>query len=69
MITNRAAPVRVVVLSTPGSSVKQQIGANCASRLAARGIAALAFDPAYQGQSGGEPCDLEDPYRRGEDIS
>jgi fermentation-respiration switch protein FrsA (DUF1100 family) len=63
------APHRTVVLSTPGSSVKEQIGANYASRLAARGIAALVFDPAHQGQSGGEPRDLEDPYRRGEDIS
>jgi fermentation-respiration switch protein FrsA (DUF1100 family) len=64
-----AGPLRAVVLSTPGSSVKEQIGANYASRLATRGIAALVFDPAYQGQSGGEPRDLEDPYRRGEDIS
>ena len=63
------APLRAVVLSTPGSSVKEQIGATYASRLAARGIAALVFDPAHQGQSGGEPRDLEDPYRRGEDIS
>ncbi|KAA9154505.1 alpha/beta hydrolase [Amycolatopsis acidicola] len=63
------APLRAVVVSTPGSSVKEQIGANYASRLAARGIAALVFDPAHQGQSGGEPRDLEDPYRRGEDIS
>lgn len=63
------APLRAVVLSTPGSSVKEQIGANYASRLASRGIAALVFDPAHQGQSGGEPHDLEDPYRRGEDIS
>jgi uncharacterized protein len=64
-----AVPLRAVVLSTPGSSVKEQIGANYASRLAARGIAVLVFDPAHQGQSGGEPRDLEDPYRRGEDIS
>jgi uncharacterized protein len=64
-----AAPLHAVVLSTPGSSVKEQIGANYASRLAARGIAALVFDPAHQGQSGGAPRDLEDPYRRGEDIS
>lgn len=64
-----AATPRTVVLSTPGSSVKEQIGANYAFRLAARGIAALVFDPAHQGQSGGEPRDLEDPYRRGEDIS
>jgi fermentation-respiration switch protein FrsA (DUF1100 family) len=62
-------PMRAVVLSTPGSSVKEQIGANYASRLAARGVAALVFDPAHQGRSGGEPRDLEDPYRRGEDIS
>ncbi|MDI5976092.1 alpha/beta hydrolase [Amycolatopsis magusensis] len=67
--TGGAAPLRAVVLSTPGSSVKEQIGANYASRLAARGIAALVFDPAHQGQSGGEPRDIEDPYRRGEDIS
>ena len=58
-----------MVLSTPGSSVKEQIGANYASRLAARGIPALTFDPAHQRQSGGEPRDLEDPYRRAEDIS
>jgi fermentation-respiration switch protein FrsA (DUF1100 family) len=58
-----------VVLATPGSSVKEQIGANYASRLAREGLVALAFDPAHQGQSGGEPRDLEDPYRRGEDIS
>lgn len=63
----RAVPA--VVLSTPGSSVKEQIGANYASGLAARGVAALVFDPGHQGASGGEPRDLEDPYRRGEDIS
>lgn len=62
-------PLRAVVLSTPGSSVKEQIGANYAARLASGGIAALVFDPAHQGRSGGESRDLEDPYRRGEDIS
>lgn len=58
-----------VVLSTPGSSVKEQIGANYAARLAEKGFAALTFDPGHQGRSGGEPRDLEDPYRRSEDIS
>jgi fermentation-respiration switch protein FrsA (DUF1100 family) len=58
-----------VVLSTPGSSVKEQIGATYASRLADNGLVALTFDPGHQGRSGGEPRDLEDPYRRGEDIS
>ncbi|MFJ5841592.1 alpha/beta hydrolase [Streptomyces shenzhenensis] len=66
---DRSQQHAAVVLSTPGSSVKEQIAANYASRLAARGLVALVFDPVHQGQSGGEPRDLEDPYRRGEDIS
>ncbi|WFB84344.1 MULTISPECIES: alpha/beta hydrolase [Streptomyces] len=67
--SDASTALRAVVLSTPGSSVKEQIGAEYGSRLAARGLAALVFDPAHQGRSGGEPRDLEDPYRRGEDIS
>lgn len=58
-----------IVLSTPGSSVKEQIGANYAERLAANGYLALVFDPAYQGESGGAPRDLENPTVRVEDIS
>jgi fermentation-respiration switch protein FrsA (DUF1100 family) len=57
-----------VVLSTPGSSVKEQIGANYGRGLAERGFVALAFDPGFQGQSGGVPRDLEDPAARVEDI-
>jgi fermentation-respiration switch protein FrsA (DUF1100 family) len=57
-----------LVLATPGSSVKEQIGSNYARRLAARGWVALTFDPSYQGQSGGEPRDLESPATRVEDL-
>ncbi|MCQ8781847.1 alpha/beta hydrolase [Mangrovibrevibacter kandeliae] len=57
-----------LVIATPGSSVKEQIAANYATRLTERGFVTLAFDPSYQGQSGGEPRDLEDPATRVEDI-
>ncbi len=57
-----------LVLATPGSSVKEQIGAIYAEKLAERGFVALTFDPSYQGESGGQPRDLEDPAARVEDI-
>ena len=57
-----------LVIATPGSSVKEQVGAVYASRMAARGFVVLTFDPSYQGESGGEPRDLEDPAVRVEDI-
>lgn len=57
-----------LVLATPGSSVKEQIGAIYASKLAKKGFVALTFDPSYQGESDGEPRDLEDPAVRAEDI-
>lgn len=57
-----------LVVVTPGSSVKEQIGANYATRMTDRGFVTLAFDPSYQGQSGGQPRDLEDPAVRMEDV-
>ena len=57
-----------LVIATPGSSVKEQIGAVYGRKLAARGFVVLVYDPAYQGQSGGFPRDREDPATRIEDI-
>lgn len=57
-----------IVIATPGSSVKGQIGALYGDKLAAQGFVTLAFDPSYQGESGGAPRDLEDPAARVEDI-
>jgi uncharacterized protein len=65
---NEGGAYPAIVLSTPGSSVKEQIGAVYAERLSAGGLIALTFDPSYQGESGGEPRDLEDPTIRVEDI-
>jgi fermentation-respiration switch protein FrsA (DUF1100 family) len=57
-----------IVIATPGSSVKGQIGAVYGEKMAEQGFVTLAFDPSYQGQSEGEPRDLEDPAARVEDI-
>jgi fermentation-respiration switch protein FrsA (DUF1100 family) len=57
-----------LVMTTPGSSVKEQIGGIYAARMAERGYIALTFDPSHQGGSGGEPRGLEDPSVRVEDV-
>ncbi|WP_202845059.1 alpha/beta hydrolase [Luteimonas saliphila] len=57
-----------IVLSTPGNSVKEQVGTIYARKLAARGFVAIAFDPSHQGASGGAARDLEDPGARVEDL-
>jgi hypothetical protein len=57
-----------IVLVTPGSSRKGQIGRNYATRLSAHGFVTLTFDPSFQGESTGEPRDLEDPAVRIEDV-
>ena len=62
------ATYTALVIVTPGSSVKEQIGAVYGRKLADKGFITLAFDPSYQGASGGEPRDLEDPAFRVEDV-
>lgn len=57
-----------LVITGPGSSVKEQIAANYARALATRGFIVLTFDPAYQGASSGEPRDLESPAARIADL-
>ncbi|MGW0120344.1 alpha/beta hydrolase [Streptomyces sp. NPDC003327] len=62
------APLPGVVVAGTWTSVKELMADRYAERLAARGYAALSFDFAGFGESGGEPRDVEDPARKVRDI-
>ncbi|HEY8936707.1 MAG TPA: alpha/beta hydrolase [Cyclobacteriaceae bacterium] len=58
-----------LAISGPFGAVKEQSSGLYAQTMAQRGFAALAFDPSYIGESGGEPRNVASPDINTEDFS
>jgi uncharacterized protein len=58
-----------LAISGPFGAVKEQSSGLYAQTMAERGFVALAFDPSYTGESGGEPRNVASPDINTEDFS
>lgn len=58
-----------ITVAGPFGAVKEQSSGLYAQTMAERGFAALAFDPSYTGESGGEPRNVASPDINTEDFS
>ncbi|TRZ45111.1 alpha/beta hydrolase [Robertkochia solimangrovi] len=58
-----------LVITHPGGGVKEQTAGIYGRKFSEHGFVTIVTDASYQGESGGEPRQLENPYIRTEDIS
>jgi fermentation-respiration switch protein FrsA (DUF1100 family) len=58
-----------LAISGPFGAVKEQSSGLYANQMAERGFIAIAFDPSYTGESGGEPRNVASPDINTEDFS
>lgn len=65
---NAKGKLPAIVIAHPITSVKEQSPVNYAKPFAKAGYLALIYDATYQGESEGEPRQLEDPSARVQDI-
>ena len=66
---NVGGNVAAIAVSGPFGAVKEQASGLYAQTMAERGFLALAFDPSYTGESGGEPRNVASPDINTEDFS
>jgi len=62
-------PLPAIAVSGPFGAVKEQASGLYANQMAERGFIAIAFDPSYTGESGGEPRHVASPDMNTEDFS
>lgn len=62
-------PLAALAISGPFGAVKEQSSGLYANQMAERGFVALAFDPSYTGESGGEPRHVASPDINTENFS
>ena len=62
------AKYAALAISGPFGAIKEQASGFYANQMASRGFIALAFDPSYTGESGGEPRYINSPDINTEDF-
>ena len=65
----KGARLPAIAVAGPYGAVKEQVSGRYAQEMAARGFVTLAFDPAFTGESAGEPRNTTSPDLNTEDFS